>query len=168
EDGWALRPASLEHEPELQDANLLQVVRECDQADGWFATMMIKQGRWTGPLYLWLAGIVLVLISLIHTWALGYSLRKRGSVEPEWCPEIPSYIPQEVGFGYEVSALLLTVHCVVRSKEAGWSHTQQALLIAVPVSLVIGAALLLIGVVLYVRRRAARSVASYPGSVDPA
>jgi hypothetical protein len=122
--------------------------------------MMIKQGRWTGPLYLWLAGIVLVLISLIHTWALGYSLRKRGSVEPEWCPEIPSDVPQEVGFGYEVSSLPPTVHCDVSSKEAGWSDTQQTLLIADTVSLVIGAALLLIGVVLYVRRRAARSVAS--------
>lgn len=118
--------------------------------------MTTEQSRWTRPFYLALAGLVLVLAPLIHTWALGYSLRKRGSVEPEWCPVTPTEVPQEVGFGYEVSFLPPAVHCDVSSKEVGWSDTEQTFLIADSVSLAIGAALLIFGVVLYARRRAAR------------
>ncbi|AMT93183.1 hypothetical protein A2T55_04805 [Brevibacterium linens] len=67
----------------------------------------------------------------------------------------------EVGFGYKTQYLPPAVDCDVSSKEAGWEDAKHTILTADTVALAIGVAILVVGIVFYVRqRRNTRSVSA--------
>lgn len=82
-----------------------------------------RQARrfWFSPwLYLGLS-VPAIVLTLFHTWGVGYSLNNRGSPDQPWCPVTPEGIPLEHGFGYDTSFFPPGIRCSVGAKGTEWS-----------------------------------------------
>ncbi len=93
------------------------------------------------------AGVIILIIEMAYVWMLDMRLLKAGDADPTWCPALPSDVPPEVGFSYDVGYFLPSVECSVSSKEAGWEATNSTLLLGSTVTLCVGVALILGGLV---------------------
>ena len=110
------------------------------------------QRFWLSPwLYLALSVPVIVL-TLFHTWGVGYSLRNRGNPDQPWCPATPEGIPLEHGFGYETSFFPPGIRCSVGAKETGWSDERFTVLPVDFTILSVAGIIALISVIVLFRR----------------
>ncbi len=76
---------------------------------------------WASPrLYLGLS-VPAIVLTLFHTWGLGYSLSNRGSPDQPWCPATPEGIPLEHGLGYDTSFFPPGIRCSVGATGTEWS-----------------------------------------------
>lgn len=102
-------------------------------------------------LYLGLS-VPAIVLTLFHTWGLGYSLSNRGNPDQPWCPATPEGIPLEHGFGYDTSFFPPGIRCSVGATGTGWSDERFTVLPLDFTILAVAGIIALIGVIVLFRR----------------